>query len=189
MIVIDVEAPAAVECPDGRRGAAALACTKDREFVGMGVVVIRNPKLSLYFVHCISKHITLNAGNVSVESVGTCYYTRDGWNDTVKAGSCIIAELDVGKSCSKGVVHLEDFNHDGVMGGPCRATAVAAWVQGFRILAHVHKSAELDAKKETIVGFIEVDDSKSVYTRVSGFLFYHCIYNLVPAVETVTLAD
>ena len=42
VVIIGIETGAAVECPDGGRGAAALAGTKYREFIGVRVGVIRD---------------------------------------------------------------------------------------------------------------------------------------------------
>ena len=67
--------------------------------------------------------------------------------------------------------------------------AIAAGVKKFKILTLMHKPPELNAQDETIVCFIEMNDSKPMDMRVSWFLFNHCIDNLCPAIVAVSMSE
>ncbi len=54
-------------------------------------------------VDCIFDHVGMNASDFIGNSVGAADDGAEGENDLIEAGSCVIAELEVGKS-SKGAV-------------------------------------------------------------------------------------
>jgi hypothetical protein len=54
-------------------------------------------------VDCIFEHVGLNASDFIGNAVGAADDGAEGENDSIKAGSCVIAELEVGKP-TKGAV-------------------------------------------------------------------------------------
>jgi hypothetical protein len=189
VVVVDVKALATIKCPNGRRGATTLASAENRVFVAVGIRIIGDPELGLDAVDGMLKHVTLDVGDVAVEAIGSGNYAGYRWDDPVKARGSVVAKLDVGESCCIGIVHLEDFDYYRVMGGPCWAAAVAAWVQCHCVFTFVHESSEVDSEEQAVVCLVEMDHSKSVDSGIAWFLLDHCIDNLAPSAEAVTMAD
>ena len=166
-----------------------MTSAENRMLIAVGIKIIGDSELGLDAIDGMLKHVTLDVGDVAVEAIGSGDNAGYRWDDPVKAGCCVVAELDVWESCCIGIVHLEDFNYYRVVGGPCWAAAVAAWVQCHCVFTFVHESSEVYSEEQAVVSLVEVDHSKLVDSGIAGFLLNHCIDNLAPAAEAVTMAD
>ena len=52
----------------------------------------------------------------------------------------------------------------------------------------MHQASKLDPKDLAVVCFVEVDDTETVYPRITRFFLYHSVDNGVPAIEAVAMA-
>jgi hypothetical protein len=72
------------------------------------------------------EHVALELGNVRVETVGASNDAGNRWYNSVKAGSSVITELDVGATGGISVIHLKNLNYNWVMSHTSRSATVTA---------------------------------------------------------------
>jgi hypothetical protein len=187
VMVVDIKIATDVEGPDGGRGAAALARSKDWIWWSILVWIDADPQLCLDFIHGVDEHVTVDGCYVAVKPHCAGDHVGNGGDNAVVARPCVIAEFYLWPSSQHGVVVLEHFDEDGVEGGATSAAAVAASVEGAFIFAEPEELPEFDAKEQVVVGFVQMDDAKAVEFRVAGFFFYHRVDDLLPAIKAITI--
>jgi hypothetical protein len=92
----------------------------------MGLGGVGNSELCLDPIDSMLEHVALEPGNVLVETIGSSNDAGNRWDDSVKAGSSVITELDVRVTGGISVVHLKNLNYNWVMSRTSRSATVTA---------------------------------------------------------------
>jgi hypothetical protein len=92
----------------------------------MGVGGFRDSESGLDPINGLLEHVSLELGNILVETVRAGNDAGNRWYNSVKAGGSVITELDVGATGGISVIHLKNFNYNWVMSRTSRSATVTA---------------------------------------------------------------